>query len=121
MNNRYLLVAALDFGTTYSGYAYALRGDFKTEPLKMQANQAWNSGSSQHWSLKTPTCLLLDKNKEFRSFGYDAENKYTDLVLDEEQSDYYFFNRFKMKLHKNKVCIFCIDNNEHFYTHYKVD
>ncbi|VDI59190.1 Hypothetical predicted protein [Mytilus galloprovincialis] len=101
-SDRYLLVAALDFGTTYSGYAYALRGDFKTEPLKIQANQAWNSGSSQHWSLKTPTCLLLDKNKEFKSFGYDAENTYSDLVLDEEQSNYYFFNRFKMKLHKNK-------------------
>ena len=38
----YLFVAAIDFGTTYSGYAFSLRDDFKKDPLIIIANQAWN-------------------------------------------------------------------------------
>ncbi|CAG2218767.1 unnamed protein product [Mytilus edulis] len=98
----YLLVAAIDFGTTYSGYAFSMRDTYKTEPLTIHANQAWNAGGKQLLSLKTPTCLLLNSNKEFDSFGYEAENKYAELVMDEEQDDYYFFHRFKMSLHNQK-------------------
>ncbi|XP_071142703.1 heat shock 70 kDa protein 12B-like [Mytilus edulis] len=98
----YLLVAAIDFGTTYSGYAFSMRDTYKTDPLKIHANQAWNAGGRQLLSLKTPTCLLLNSNKEFDSFGYEAENKYAELVMDGEQEDYYYFHRFKMSLHNNK-------------------
>ncbi|VDI16587.1 Hypothetical predicted protein [Mytilus galloprovincialis] len=98
----YLLVAAIDFGTTYSGYAFSMRDTYKTEPLTIHANQAWNAGGKQLLSLKTPTCLLLNSNKEFDSFGYEAENKYAELVMDDEQDDYYFFHRFKMSLHNQK-------------------
>lgn len=99
----HLMVAALDFGTTYSGYAFSMIHDFKVDPLKIQANQAWNSGGGALLSLKTPTCILLNGKKEFVAFGYEAENKYADIVLDEEQDDYYYFHRFKMNLHSNKV------------------
>ncbi|XP_071141897.1 heat shock 70 kDa protein 12B-like [Mytilus edulis] len=98
----YLLVAAIDFGTTYSGYAFSMRDTYKTDPLKILANQAWNAGGRQLLSLKTPTCLLLNSKKEFDSFGYEAENKYAELVMDGEQEDYYYFHRFKMSLHNNK-------------------
>ncbi|XP_052081987.1 heat shock 70 kDa protein 12A-like isoform X7 [Mytilus californianus] len=98
----YILVAALDFGTAYSGYAFSMRGNFKTEPLKIHANQAWNAGGRQLLSLKTPTCLLLNPDKQFDAFGYEAENKYSDLVMDDEHSDYFFFRRFKMNLHNKK-------------------
>jgi hypothetical protein len=37
------------------------------------------------------------------AFGYDAENQYADLVMDKKHDDYYFFHRFKMKLHSSKV------------------
>ncbi|XP_063409591.1 heat shock 70 kDa protein 12B-like [Mytilus trossulus] len=97
----HLLVAAIDFGTTYSGYAFSTKSDFKKDPLKIHANQAWNAGGRQLLSLKTPTVLLLDKNKQFVSFGYEAENKYSDLVMDKEHEEFYYFHRFKMKLHKN--------------------
>jgi hypothetical protein len=30
-------------------------------------------------SLKAPTAVLLDENKELVSFGYDAENQFSDL------------------------------------------
>ncbi|XP_071146599.1 heat shock 70 kDa protein 12B-like [Mytilus edulis] len=98
----HLLVAAIDFGTTYSGYAFSTRSDFKKDPLKIHANQAWNAGGRQLLSLKTPTVLLLDKDKKFVSFGYEAENQYSDLMMDKEHEDFYYFHRFKMKLFKNK-------------------
>ncbi|XP_071146597.1 heat shock 70 kDa protein 12A-like [Mytilus edulis] len=101
MSSNHLMVAAIDFGTTYSGYAFSMRSDFKEQPLNIIANQSWNAGTKQLISLKTPTVLLLDKNKTFLSFGYDAENQYTELMMDEDHEDYYYFHRFKMKLHKN--------------------
>jgi len=36
----YLMVAAIDFGTTYSGYAFSTISNFKLDPLKIHANQA---------------------------------------------------------------------------------
>jgi hypothetical protein len=46
---------------------------------------------------------LLDKEKKFVAFGYDAENQYADLVMDKKHDDYYFFHRFKMNL-QNMSC-----------------
>ncbi|CAG2221299.1 unnamed protein product [Mytilus edulis] len=95
-----LMVAAIDFGTTYSGYAYSLKGDYEKDKLNIHANQAWNSGGKSLLSLKTPTCILMNKaNKEFESFGYEAENAYADIVIDDEADKYYFFDRFKMILY----------------------
>jgi len=31
-----VIVGAIDFGTTYSGYAYSQRGDFNEDPTKVQ-------------------------------------------------------------------------------------
>ncbi|KAK3100734.1 hypothetical protein FSP39_024387 [Pinctada imbricata] len=96
-----VLVAAIDFGTTYSGYAFSFRTDFENDPTKIYANTTWESGSLQ--SLKTPTCVLLKSDKTFHSFGYDAENKYSELANDELHEDWYFFRRFKMLLHGEKL------------------
>ncbi|CAG2221303.1 unnamed protein product [Mytilus edulis] len=95
-----LLVAAIDFGTTYSGYAFSTRISFKKDKLDIKANQVWNAGSKQLLSLKTPTCILLRKNLEIVSFGYQAENDYAAIVTDETEDDYYFFQQFKMKLYR---------------------
>lgn len=46
------VVAALDFGTTYSGYAYS----FYQDPLKIFCPQTWFAGEGNLASLKTPTC-----------------------------------------------------------------
>ncbi|XP_060596211.1 heat shock 70 kDa protein 12B-like [Ruditapes philippinarum] len=67
-----LLVVALDFGTTYSGYAFS----FRDNPLNVQTNKGWIAGSDQLISLKTPTCVLLNPFEQFDSFGYEAENKF---------------------------------------------
>ncbi|XP_052074070.1 heat shock 70 kDa protein 12A-like [Mytilus californianus] len=98
----YLFVAAIDFGTTYSGYAFSSRADFTRNPLDIHAPQAWHAGSAQLLSLKTPTCLLLDSDKNFVAFGYDAENRYADLVSRELHEGYFYFSRIKMILYQNK-------------------
>ena len=99
-----LMVAALDFGTTYSGYAYSMKGEYEKDKLNVHTNQAWNSGGRSLMSLKTPTCVLIRKeNQQFESFGYEAENTYADIVLEEDADNYYFFDRFKMLLYQREV------------------
>ena len=41
LTDEYLIVAAIDFGTTYSGYAFSSRDDFKNDPLIIVGNQEW--------------------------------------------------------------------------------
>lgn len=89
------VVVALDFGTTYSGYAYS----FYQDPLKIFCPQTWFAGEGNLASLKTPTCLLLNPDRSFHSFGYTAENKYVYLASEGKHQDYFFFSRFKMDLH----------------------
>lgn len=98
--DNHLLVVAIDIGTTHSGYALFLKY-FQTNPMNIRTNQVWAAG--RLFSLKTPTCLLLNSNKEFVSFGYEAENRYADLVEREEEDRYYYFPRFKTNLHSNTV------------------
>ena len=70
-----LIVAAIDFGTTYSGYAFSIRTEYEENPLKIVANQ-WKEGNGRTVSLKTPTCVLFDPNQQFHSFGFAAEESY---------------------------------------------
>ncbi|XP_052793109.1 heat shock 70 kDa protein 12B-like [Mya arenaria] len=98
-----MLVAAIDFGTTYSGYAFSFKHDYQTDPSKVSTNQNWVAGSMSLVSLKAPTVALFDENQKFHSFGYEAENNYSELALDEEHEKYYFFKRFKMRLHGKKI------------------
>lgn len=97
-----LMVAAIDFGTTYSGYAFSTRHSFKNNKLDISANQTWNAGTKQLLSLKTPTCILLKKNKEFVSFGYEAENAYAGIIMEHKENDYFFFQQFKMTLYNSE-------------------
>ena len=38
-----LLVAAIDFGTTYSGWGFSFRHEFESDPTKVSAKQ-WSGG-----------------------------------------------------------------------------
>ena len=96
----HLVVAALEFGTTTFGSASSFKYDFERDPLKIGC-RLWCAG--EYISLNTPACLLLNKKKQYVAFGYDAENRYAELVRKEEQDDYYFFDRFTMSLHNNEV------------------
>ncbi|XP_052798832.1 heat shock 70 kDa protein 12B-like [Mya arenaria] len=93
-----LVVAAMDFGTTFSGYAFS----FRSNPLDIHTNPNWVAGCAQLISNKNQTCVLLKPNKEFAAFGFAAESRYMDLAEDDEHRDYYMFRRFKMKLYETK-------------------
>ncbi|XP_078341039.1 heat shock 70 kDa protein 12A-like [Crassostrea virginica] len=94
----YLLVAAIDFGTTYSGYAFSSREDFQREPTKAYLKQWVDPVSSMMYN-KTSTCILFDESVNFNKFGFEAEAKYQDLIMDNEHKTWYFFRRFKMTLY----------------------
>ena len=99
------MVAALEFGTTNSGFAFSMRHEFEKDPLQMHCTRIKyaGAGAGTRSSLKQTTCLLLDKEKKFVAFGYDAENRYAGLVMNKEQYDYYFFDHFTMSLYNNEV------------------
>ncbi|XP_052077326.1 heat shock 70 kDa protein 12B-like [Mytilus californianus] len=96
-----MLVAAIDIGTTFSACAYSLQIDFETDSMHIHTN-TWTSISRALMSIKVPTAVLLDKSQKFLAFGYDAEEQYSELVLDEEHHDYYYFCGFKMLRHELK-------------------
>ena len=96
-----LLVAAIDFGTTHSGYAFSFRRDFENDPCNVSLH-IWKAASGEV-SLKTPTSILLNPQEEFECFGYDAEDKYADLAYDDLHHEWYYFRRFKMMLHRQLV------------------
>jgi len=101
-----IMVAAIDFGTSYSGYAFSTRHCFRIDKLDIKANQVWNAGTKQLVSLKTPTCILLKENKEFVSFGYEAENEYAGIVTEQKEKKYFFFQNFKMMLYHCEVSMY---------------
>lgn len=105
-----LLVAAIEIGTTYSGYAISTRITNKKNPPKIYTNLDWNIYGEQILSLKTPTSLLLNSYQEFHSFGYEAENTYAELVEKGAQDDYYYFNGLNMCNRNNKVIQIMIKN-----------
>ncbi|XP_021376572.1 heat shock 70 kDa protein 12B-like isoform X2 [Mizuhopecten yessoensis] len=102
MTSKHEVVVAIDFGTTYSGYAFSTTSEYQKDPTKISANSAWIAASAGLLSLKCPTCILFDKDQKFVNFGYEAEDKYANLALDNMHHEYYFFKQFKMSLHKNK-------------------
>lgn len=101
--SEHLIVVAIDFGTTYSGYAFSLGVEFETQPTKISSNKPWTA-SQGLVSHKAPTSILLKPDKSFYKFGYEAEDKYNDLAQSEAEDfrDYYYFRRFKMMLHARK-------------------
>ena len=44
--------------------------------------------------------LIKPDGETLEAFGYDAENRFKELVENDEQEGYYYFKRFKMMLNK---------------------
>ena len=93
------VVVAIDFGTSSSGFAFSFNHKDGSEEIYM--NRTW--GREQGYStFKTPTCLLLNQQREFKKFGYEAAEKYAELE-DAEDRSFYYFDRFKMMLYGSEV------------------
>ena len=93
-------MAAIDFGTTHSGYAYSFLHEYRSEPATIHLKY-WTSGTATLITLKTPTCALISPDgQKLVAFGFDAEAMYGELAIDDQHRDYYYFRRFKMALSK---------------------
>ncbi|XP_056407812.1 heat shock 70 kDa protein 12B isoform X4 [Hyla sarda] len=94
LSPRFVVVVAIDFGTTSSGYAFS----FVKDPEAIHMMRKWEGGDPGVANQKTPTSLLLTPDKTFHSFGYSARDFYHDLDP-EEARDWLYFEKFKMKIH----------------------
>ncbi|KAL3972570.1 solute carrier family 25 (mitochondrial phosphate transporter), member 23/24/25/41 [Sarotherodon galilaeus] len=90
----FVVVVAIDFGTTSSGYAYA----FAKEPECIHTMRRWEGGDPGVSNQKTPTTILLTPDRKFHSFGYAARDFYHDLDPSESKH-WLYLEKFKMKLH----------------------
>lgn len=102
LRDDFQLVVAIDFGTTFTGYAYSTRHEFKADPLQIHLMN-WNAGSAGLVSQKAPTCVLFKPDQSFDSFGFEAEDNYNELALDDKHGAWFFFRRFKMELYKDHL------------------
>ena len=96
----YVAVVAIDFGTTYSGFAFSFIKEHGKDSIFM--NRDWMNEQGGRTS-KTPTCLLLNSDLSFDSFGYEAVEKYAGLQDECHEGEYLFFQHFKMDLHNDEV------------------
>lgn len=100
-----LIVVAIDFGTSFSGFAYSTKDRFKSDHSYIEGFETWQSRETSLATSKTPTAILLKRNGDFVSFGYAAEKKYNDLLEDDTSEDFCLFERFKMTLYQEKVSL----------------
>ncbi|RUS35332.1 hypothetical protein BC938DRAFT_472428 [Jimgerdemannia flammicorona] len=91
-------VAAIDFGTSGTSYAYAFppRNGELNARTDVYTNGQWEDGSTG----KTKTILLLDDENNFIAFGGHAENKYKVLAVHKSGK---YFRFFKMQLYTEKI------------------
>ncbi|XP_050700037.1 heat shock 70 kDa protein 12A-like isoform X2 [Eriocheir sinensis] len=93
----HFVVVAIDFGTTYSGYAFS----FTSDPDSVHMMKQWQGGDPGVLNQKTPTTLLLTPDQRFHSLGYQARDTYHDLDPS-EAPHWLYFDKFKMVLHSEE-------------------
>ena len=98
-----LVVVAIDFGTTFSGYAFS----FTRDSTSIHMMRRWEGGDPGVTNQKTPTTLLLKPDGGFHSFGFGARDFYHDLDASEAKK-WLYFDKFKMSLHLSEVYCFHI-------------
>ncbi|KAK9766191.1 hypothetical protein K7432_004900 [Basidiobolus ranarum] len=98
-------IAAIDFGTYKTSYAFAYpgKGGITDARDSIFSNGPWADGKYG----KTETAVLLDENNKFIAFGKSAQTKYQDIVMKckvngSEIKDRYF-EHFKRNLYKPSV------------------
>lgn len=100
--NTSIITAAIDIGTEFSRYEFSLASKSHGDPLLIFSPDL-RSDLTDRLSMGTPTCVLFNSKENFDSYGYKAEEKYSNLVLDDEHRNWYFFRRFRMMLSNEKV------------------
>lgn len=98
-----ILSAAIDIGTEFSSYAFSTVSKEHGDRLRILSS-VLSCNPTDGLSTGTPTCVLFNSKGNFDSYGDEAEEKYSNLVRDDEHRNWYFFRRFKMML-SNKKCL----------------
>ncbi|XP_052793961.1 heat shock 70 kDa protein 12A-like [Mya arenaria] len=104
-----LIVAAIDFGTTFSGFVVSFLDEYQQDKTGRFISHDWSSGEGVR-TTKTPTAVLLRPDTTLDSFGYEAEDRFlAENIEDDENNEksvdretWYFFRHFKMKLYGDK-------------------
>nr|AWS31939.1 heat shock protein A12 [Apostichopus japonicus] len=91
------VVVAIDFGTTFSGYAYS----FTKDPEAVHVMRKCEGGDPGVINMKTLTTLLLTPEGEFHSFGFTARDFYHDMKFTEAQK-WLYFDKYKLALQDDK-------------------
>ncbi|XP_071528286.1 uncharacterized protein [Panulirus ornatus] len=94
----HFVVVAIDFGTTYSGYAFS----FTRDPDSVHMMKKWEGGDPGVQNQKTPTIVLLTPEGRFHSLGFTARDTYHDLDP-KEAKRWLYFDKFKMALHADQT------------------
>ena len=112
LDESYLLVAAIDFGTTFSGYAFSL----KSNKYDIKMNKNWGEELTCS-SYKAPTSVMTKPDGTFHSFGYTAESDYMELDPNQDAiggpTGYNLYRHFKMLLHNQVKQIFLLHHIIH--------
>lgn len=81
-----MIAAAFDIRTSSWSSAFSFWGNwFDVKTTNWQTN-------NQRYVNVVPASLLLNQDKSFRAFGYEAEEQYDDTE-DDEKRDFFFFQR----------------------------
>ncbi|XP_053398514.1 heat shock 70 kDa protein 12A-like [Mercenaria mercenaria] len=88
------IVAAIDIGTSFSGYAYAFEND--------RENIFTSSQTFGQHNDRVPTVVLLDSSVKVDSFGHEAEQKYSELLRNKKDGEFRLFSRFKMECYSER-------------------
>jgi hypothetical protein len=107
----YIVAVAIDFGTTFSGYAFSFThdnasrdsADGRAGGVSVHMMGKWEGGDPGLVNQKTPSTLLLTPDGQFHSFGFTARNYYHDLTADDADR-WLYFDKFKMSLYDAKDC-----------------
>ena len=92
------VVVAIDFGTTFSGYAFSFMTDHHSDHHPIHIMRKWEGGDPGVNNQKAPTIILLTPNQDFHTFGFTARDFYHNLDAT-ESAKWLYFDKFKMALH----------------------
>ena len=97
-NENCAVVAAIDLGTSYSGYAYS----YKDTKEKIYVNGNFSRDS---FISKFPTAILFDDKENFVAFGDEAVDLYSKYAESDREHKFMYFDQFKMTLYNKQVNI----------------
>ena len=98
----YTVIAAIDLGTSTSGYAVAYTTNTEKSD-EIVLNQWHVSDDERHSTRKIPSHILIQEDDFFGCFGHDAKRKYKQLCLKQQHREAYYFKNILKHLFKERV------------------